>query len=233
VKGLFAIIILSAAAYGQPGADPKPPFTPSYEVHISPTTKTDEGRSINVGPDYWVARGFDLEALIARLSHTDPLLVDFPFELKDAKRYDFSVVLPKAESEAQMEDLVKHAIQERFHLSISPQRRDLDVLVLTAPNGKAPALKPANQSPAGSTSELSMEDDHIAGRSVSMNHLRRLLEDRMGHPVIDETNLTGRYDFDVRGAGKSQEQFIELLRNQLGLPLTPQRRNIEMIVVTR
>jgi uncharacterized protein (TIGR03435 family) len=63
----------------------------------------------------------------------------------------------------------------------------------------------------------------------------------LGVPVVDETGLTGSYDFELRWSGdfdlaKSSDQKKQVeraLREQLGLELVPDRRPIEMLVVER
>jgi hypothetical protein len=46
-------------------------------------------------------------------------------------------------------------------------------------------------------------------------------------PIIDETNLEGTYDLEVHGNARTTEEFLVMLRDQLGLIL-PEHRNIEM-----
>ena len=67
--------------------------------------------------------------------------------------------------------------------------------------------------------------------SSSMDDFRRGLEEGLHRPVIDETGLTGFYDFQVKGEAQTTEEFLAILRDQLGLLVTPVRRSIEMIVV--
>jgi uncharacterized protein (TIGR03435 family) len=54
---------------------------------------------------------------------------------------------------------------------------------------------------------------------------------RPGTPVIDETNLEGTYDLEVHGKARSSEEFLGMLHDQLGLVLTAEHRNIEMLVI--
>lgn len=50
-------------------------------------------------------------------------------------------------------------------------------------------------------------------------------------PIVDETGMTGIYDFKVQGEMPSRQAFLKVLRDQLGLVLTPTQRGIEMILV--
>jgi uncharacterized protein (TIGR03435 family) len=67
--------------------------------------------------------------------------------------------------------------------------------------------------------------------SSSMDDFCRALEEGLHSPVLDETGLTGLYDFSVQGDAQETGEFLNLLRNQLGLVLTSTERSIEMTIV--
>jgi uncharacterized protein (TIGR03435 family) len=71
----------------------------------------------------------------------------------------------------------------------------------------------------------------ISAENTKMADFRRALEDGLERPIVDETNLDGTYDLEVRGNASSTEEFLGMLRDQLGLVLTPEHRNIEMLVI--
>jgi uncharacterized protein (TIGR03435 family) len=71
----------------------------------------------------------------------------------------------------------------------------------------------------------------ISAENTSMADFRRVLEDGLERPIIDETNLDGTYDLEVHGNARSTEEFIGMLRDQLGLVLTPEHRSIEMLMI--
>jgi uncharacterized protein (TIGR03435 family) len=73
----------------------------------------------------------------------------------------------------------------------------------------------------------------VRGISISggtMEQLCRTLETGLDRPVIDETDLKGVYDLKVSSAS-STEDFFAKLRDQLGLVLTPARRDVRMFAV--
>jgi uncharacterized protein (TIGR03435 family) len=67
--------------------------------------------------------------------------------------------------------------------------------------------------------------------SHSMDDFRRTLEDGLKQPVVDETNLTGDFEFKIEGDPQTTDEFLAMLSDQLGLAITPARRSIELIVV--
>ncbi len=57
------------------------------------------------------------------------------------------------------------------------------------------------------------------------------MEPILGRPVLDETDLGGRYDWELQYDPDAPESVIQAVRDQLGLQLTPARRPVDFIVV--
>jgi hypothetical protein len=58
----------------------------------------------------------------------------------------------------------------------------------------------------------------------------RRLEAALDRPVVDETNLTGAYELDVRTDAQTSDQFLHALCDRLGLAATPAKRHVAMLV---
>lgn len=87
----------------------------------------------------------------------------------------------------------------------------------------------------------------IEGRSVSFPAMAMLfpgLRNNVDRPVLDDTGLTGTFDYSLewapesdrpqpRGSGgiDSGPAFIEALREQLGMKLTPRKGSVNVIVL--
>ena len=52
----------------------------------------------------------------------------------------------------------------------------------------------------------------------------------LDRPVVNETNLEGGFKLRVKSSEGQENDFQELLRDQLGLVITPAQRNVEMLV---
>jgi hypothetical protein len=48
--------------------------------------------------------------------------------------------------------------------------------------------------------------------------------------VVNETRLEGRFAFKVEAGNTARNDFLERLRDQLGLVVTPAQRNVEILV---
>ena len=64
--------------------------------------------------------------------------------------------------------------------------------------------------------------------SNSIEELCGALEEGLRRPIADETGLTGTYDFHVQGDPQSTEEFLTMLRDQVGLVLTPTRKTLKL-----
>jgi uncharacterized protein (TIGR03435 family) len=231
-----------------------------YEVHIVPTTMKGSSSSIEVGADSWIARGFDLRSLIAQIYDIDPRRVDLPADENTNVRYDVILMSPQEVSPDAMQRLLKDALEKKFGLRITPENRWLDVYVLTAPNGPGAALHrhvglqnssgrnaaaASLDSGDGSTQEVGDEEQiTIMKRNCSgvpsgggivvtagtLPDLGRTLEQDLDRPLVDETHLTGSYDFKVGGYDNKVSLF-KLLREQLGLVVTPAQRSVTVLAV--
>ena len=58
-----------------------------------------------------------------------------------------------------------------------------------------------------------------------------MLEESLGRVFVDETNLTGAYDLEVRNTKFTMEDFLQALRDAAGLVATWERRDVMMLVI--
>jgi uncharacterized protein (TIGR03435 family) len=56
------------------------------------------------------------------------------------------------------------------------------------------------------------------------------LEDSLDRPVVNEMNLQGEFQFRVESTKGTANDFLDHLRDQLGLVIMPAQRNIEALV---
>jgi uncharacterized protein (TIGR03435 family) len=233
--------------------DQRPAFPPSEALHVAPA-KDEIGSGNSSGDDFWSLQGFTLKSLIAEMYDLNPIRIVLPAWLDNGKRFDFAIVLPEPRSREEKRRVIEQGIQDYFHITATRVEHLSDVYVVTAPNGTPPATK-ARQSAGGmgggfrsssiafksvdSADEMTSGDlrplpinaiDSISVRNATMDEFCHTLESNLDSPVVNETNLEGKYDFQVRGGGGQQNDFLESLRSQLNLVVTPAQRNIETLV---
>lgn len=229
--------------------DHKPPFAPSYTVHVSPSQGDERG---NFGADdFWSLQGYTLKEAIDLLYDINSIRVQIPARLDSGQHYDFFLILPERESREQMKDRIRNGLQDYFHVNVSRDERLVDVYVLTvAQNGKLPPVKPRTDEGLGGSSSSSVGfeppgdlDEALGGmkpqtvgaiRSVSVegtaDEFCHTLESQLDRPVVNETNLLGEFEFRVESSEGPGNNFLERLHNQLGLVITPAQRDVETLV---
>ncbi len=239
--------------------DNKPKFPPSYEVHI--TSSTTLGTTSSSAPDYWSVGGFDLKSIVAQAYGVDENRVDFRDAAAAGKRYDVALLLPQPEDHDAMMGRIQDALKQKFNLKIASEEEVMDVFVVTAPYGPGPKLRPAEdsmgggfissfgasfalpkgQQPTPETIEKAIEQqrassgitvlDNISVSGVTIEDFCKVLEKGLDRKVVDETHLTGHYDFNVVRGDRTRDGFFDMLREQLGLAFTSEKRDVPMLVV--
>jgi uncharacterized protein (TIGR03435 family) len=187
--------------------------------------------------------------MIATVYEIDPGRVDLSDALNDGMRYNFVLVLPEEESHETINRLIQVSIKKHFHLKVKFEARLMDVYVLTALNGASPSMKGSTENSYTSLgqahlsleSKASVKDSNrvppgasitgIDASSITMEQFCRVLAKGLARPVINETRLKRKYDLEVRGDVHTTNEILQTLREQFGLVLSPQRRNVKILVV--
>ncbi|HEY5054568.1 MAG TPA: TIGR03435 family protein [Acidobacteriaceae bacterium] len=223
-----------------------------YQVHIAPTVQPEGSSSIEAGSDSWAARGYDLRTLVAQIFNVDVRRIDLADDSIGSQRFDVSVDLPVDVDEDTMRRLLADAVEQRFGLQIAVESRAMEVYVLSAPNGPGAAMKRhATRMSAAEVVGLNGADEpdelsritvfgqdctdkgSTTGLSVeasTMADFERTLEPDLDRVLVDETRLTGSFDFSVSKYASQQELF-ERLHDQLGLVVTPEQRKVTVLAV--
>jgi uncharacterized protein (TIGR03435 family) len=156
--------------------------------------------------------------------------------------------------------MMQSLLEDRFHLKVHRETRVSSVLSLvvakggvkmqlsadqTSPDASGPASSPADGPPRGG---VLMGTGMLVANAASMSVLAKVLTPEMQRPVLDRTNLSGRFDIrlqwmpDVRAVGAADvadvaantadlPTVLTALREQLGLELTSDRGAVEFLVI--
>ena len=162
------------------------------------------------------------------------------------ERWDVDGV-PDAEGQpnvAQIQALMRKILTERFGLKAHHEQRELPMYALTvAKNG--PKMRPNTSDPDGMLDQ--QNDESGNGRDVervknaSMSELVLILEYRVGRPVVDQTGLKGRYDFNLQWTTDEARMtdsdappgIFTAIQQQLGLKLEPVKAPADVMVVDK
>jgi uncharacterized protein (TIGR03435 family) len=227
--------------------DNRPHFPPSFVVHVSPSQGDDRGNFS--GPDFRVLKGYKLKEAIQELYGVNPIRVYLPAALDLNKSYDFALLLPQPESHEDMGDRVRRGIEAYFHVSATIEKRWSDVYVVTSTERKPPLAKARTEEGAffgvetvGFETPSETNADPTDPKPVSLAGLRSIhaegtvdkfcqtLESALDRPVVNETNLQGEFEFNAESSEGTENDFLERLRDRLGLSIAPAQRNIDVLV---
>jgi uncharacterized protein (TIGR03435 family) len=200
---------------------------------------------INFTGTHFSAFGFTLEDIIVRAWEGNRWHIDITPGLRTDARFDFLMVLPQKETLATCFGLVQSAIEHHFAVHVTRERRMRDVYVLTKTNVRGQMLRryPDPEPGTGfafvafSTFIRRSKDapmfplDRFAVHSWPFMFLVSWFEEILGGQVIDETGLPGIYGFELKERVSTPETFIQLLRDDAGMVITQERREIPTLVV--
>lgn len=122
--------------------------------------------------------------------HVQEAQVAGPDALRD-QRYDIQAKADGPATEEQMRLMMRQLLADRFKLAFHRETRELRAYALTSTDGgkklhpSAPGTVPSRQNAAKSTVE----------KAASMPEFAEFMSDIYETPVVDQTNLKGRYDF--------------------------------------
>ena len=185
-------------------------------------------------------------------------------------------VTPGDPTKDQMRLMVQSLLADRFKLAVhfETQRTSVLALVLAKPGKTGPKLRPHAEGPPCSTSlhiqaqssrakvpdvfppycggYVAMPGPNntvlVGSRDTTMKLVAASLPSlgRLGRPVVDQTGLSGRYDFTLEWTPESTAlpppgadiqpdsqgpTFLEALQEQLGLKLKPTKARVDVLVI--
>lgn len=256
---LVAVLRTSAVAAGPETPELRRSVRGVDTVRIHSTSLPEGSTGVDVGPTLWSMQGFDLRALFGSVYLLNPARVDMrttpaastvEATQQEAARFDVSLALKGEETEDAIRAVLATALEQRFGVSARVETREAEVYVLTGPNGAGPNLHRTGASRVSAAAGALPEKDGsgeltvegkvcpgvssatMSGRAVTSAGIAAALEDTLEQPVVNETNLTGAYDFRLPEY-RSLDELKSLLRDDLGVVLTRERRAIRMLVVER
>lgn len=151
----------------------------------------------------------------------------------NSDRYDIVAKTSPQATQADLRIMLQSLLAERFKLATHREAKELPVYALVAAKG-GPKLR------------ASVGDQHLPvifapparliGQGSTMEALALALSRPAGRKVLDETGITGTFDFSLsysvdEAATDAGPSIFTALQEQLGLRLEPQKSLVEVLVV--
>jgi uncharacterized protein (TIGR03435 family) len=220
---------------------------PDWEVvTVRPTDPAVTNASIRMNGRQFVLENRTVETLLlAGYGVHKKQIVSAPDWIR-TERWDIKGVpdVPGQPSMKQMQSLVRKILTERFGLVAHTEKREMEVYALTVAKG-GEKMMPS----AGDPNGLPDENDRNNGgqttmqaANVSMADFALLLKFFLDRPVVDQTGLTGRYDFRLQWTfdetkapsdGSAAPGVFTAIGEQLGLKLEPVKAQTDVLVVDK
>lgn len=195
---------------------------------------------ISGGPDWIGTERFDIQGKVDG-GESQPDL----FRMNDADR---------RKTEKAMQERLRSLLAERFQLVTRKETKEMPAYVLTVAKG-GHKLKPAPDNVTGPHG-MRMQRGRVEATSSTLEMVTRAISNELGRPVLDQTGLTGKFDFtlewtpEMGGGGllgggdgpggappastdSSGPSIFTALQEQLGLKLESRKAPVEIVVIER
>jgi len=149
---------------------------------------------------------------------------------------------PKAPPNEEQRQMLQSLLADRFQLRWHREAKDGPVYLLQRGKNALRIEEPKDRNAyhwAGSNAGGSINGDGLAGTNISMPELAWRLSGWLQRPVLDQTGLTGSYDFKYQFSGNSPDErpdpvFVLMDSVQaIGLKLEAGRGPVETIVIDK
>jgi uncharacterized protein (TIGR03435 family) len=162
----------------------------------------------------------------------------------DSDRFDITAKSDKPANEDEMKRMLQGLLAGRFGLSFHREQREMKALVLTV--ASSGAMLKAAAAPDAPPYRENSANGSIA-KSMPIGEWANFIAGPLQMPVVDETGLTGKYDFVIDFTGYIPEPgknmdvarpdatgiLKAVLHDQLGLNLDGRRAQVEVMVIDR
>ena len=145
------------------------------------------------------------------------------FELTK-QRYRASVVVPQGKEEM-LKPTFRRLLADTFDVTHRKEKREVDVFVLRPASG---GVKLRNSSAA--KKHVKFGNNIIDGKKQPIGALTKVLVNFLSLPVVDETGLTGEYDWKLEYNEADRSILANSVKTNLGLELVKTKRNIEFSI---
>lgn len=208
-------------------------------VRIVRTEMPAGASSVNLDAGVWSVQGLTLRELLSEIYSIEPSRIDISAAAQLDDRFDVTLPLVGNESDAAIRTALQRALTEQLDVNLSFETRTVESYVLTASSEAAAKLRTTSASRrAESPGAITVAGQQCPGvltgeimaHGATIATLASALEDTLDGPVLDETGLSGLYDFHIPEY-RSSEQLFQLLREHLGLSVTREPRQMKILTV--
>jgi uncharacterized protein (TIGR03435 family) len=232
---IVLIALASFAAFAQTAAPP------AFEVAAIKTVQPGR-ESIEVVPGSLTMRNVRLMACLRWAFEIEDYQIVGPGWLQDVW-FDISAKAASPVREPELRRMLQTLLAQRYKLEFHRQSKELSALILSVDKG-GHKLQPVETegSPSFKTGKLS-----LTGQGAKLSQLTGFLSHELHSPIIDQTGLTGLYNYTLdinafvteetmksanSGPPPDAPSIIaQAIRQQLGLRVDAKKAPVDMLIV--
>ena len=253
---LLIVIISPLRAFPKsPAFRPIQVTEPAFEVaSIKPSTPGDRGGKFVImqGGHQFVVRNYRVKDLVAFAYNIPPRLVSGGPAWAETDSYNILAATPR-EAHPNLDEqmaMMRTLLANRFRLAFHTEPKDMAVYLLTVAKGgvKFNESAKSDEQPPLVNTIYPAEKAFLPARNASMGQFASMLQRGVvDRPVVDKTDLTGKYDFDlewtyddtqfggnlppITSQNSGKPDLFAALQQQLGLRLESSKAAIDTIVI--
>lgn len=217
---------------------------PSFEVAtIKPADPGELKGGVTVGGHRIYIESQNMESLLwfAYAAHQKQV-VDGPVWF-ETQRFDIvgQADLDGIPNLRQTQEMVQKLLESRFNLKFHREKRDLSIYAITVAKGGPKLIKSA-ESPEALPTQSGGGNGGERARKFTNNSMADFalgMQSFLDRPVIDETGLTGKYDFELKWTPDETDGndphaapgIFTAVQEQLGLKLEPTKGPADVLVI--
>ncbi len=247
-----AVLTPSPAAVMQAPATAHPHFDAFDVATIRPANTDEKGRYLIMqGTHRFVGKYYTLKLLIAAAYELNPREISGGPGWVESEHYDILAITPgdtRPTHDEQM-TMLRKLLADRFKLTFHREQKEFSIYQLEL-SSSGPKLKPSTAPPDDPPALISTvypQKIVLPARNVTMADLTSLLQRAvLDRPVVNKTNLPGRYDFDltwapdetqfggdvpVASADAPSPPLFTAMQEQLGLRLEATHGPVDALII--
>ncbi len=252
MRALAVVAALALMAGGGHGQTPRPKFDAFEVATIKRATDDEKGRFIKMdGTNRFVAVQYPVKLLIAAAYDLNPKTISGGPAWMNVDTFDIAAKTPgdvRPTHDEQM-TMLRALLVERFGLKFHREQKEFAIYGLSVAKGGSRLKPTANTDlpPVMGPAVVYPQKVVLPGRNATTGDLSALLQRAIvDRPVVDQTGLTGHYDFDLDWApdetqfggdvGKASDMAPSLplfaaIQQELGLKLEATHGAVSAMVV--
>jgi uncharacterized protein (TIGR03435 family) len=255
LKPALAALLISAGGVLAQSPAARPAFDAFEVAAIKPAAPDAQGgRFITMqGGHRFVVKNYTLKKLVGAAYNLTPSAISGGPAWVDSDRYDILAGTPgevRPNLDEQMA-MLRKLLADRFKLTFHRSEKELSIYLLTvAKSGsKMKESTAPPEEPAQLINRIFPERVLLPARNATMAQFASMMQRAvLDRPVVDETGLTGKYDFDLEwspdetqfgGQGPpappepAAPDLFAAMQRQLGLRLEATKGPVEVLVIDK